>query len=57
MPYTRDMLPPPGSLKPGVSLQVGGGREGGGFSFGRNWDRFVRESFNEERVEISRRHL
>ena len=28
-----------------------------GFSFGRNWDRYIRESFSEERVEISRRHL
>ena len=28
-----------------------------GFSFGRNWDRYIRESFSEERVEISRRQL
>jgi len=28
-----------------------------GFSFGRNWDRFVRELYSNERVEISRRHL
>lgn len=28
-----------------------------GFSFGRNWDRFVREHYSDERVEISRRHL
>ena len=27
------------------------------FSFGRNWDRYVREHFDDERVEISRRHL
>jgi 2-polyprenyl-6-hydroxyphenyl methylase/3-demethylubiquinone-9 3-methyltransferase len=27
------------------------------FSFGRNWDRFVREHYTDERVEISRRHL
>ncbi|MBP2673704.1 MAG: uncharacterized protein H6Q84_544 [Deltaproteobacteria bacterium] len=27
------------------------------FSFGRNWDRFVREHYSDERVEISRRHL
>ena len=29
----------------------------GRFSFGRNWDRFVRENFSDERVEISGRHL
>ena len=57
MSYTRDMSSAHGNLSPGVPLSAGGDQEGGGFSFGRNWDRFVRESFNEERVEISRRHL
>jgi 2-polyprenyl-6-hydroxyphenyl methylase/3-demethylubiquinone-9 3-methyltransferase len=28
-----------------------------GFSFGRNWDRYVRVHFDDERVEISRRHI
>lgn len=28
-----------------------------GFSFGWNWDRFVRGHYSDERVEISRRHL
>ena len=28
-----------------------------GFSFGRNWDRYVRENFTEERVDISRREI
>ena len=32
-------------------------KDGESFSFGRNWERFVRESFSDERVEISRRHL
>jgi 2-polyprenyl-6-hydroxyphenyl methylase/3-demethylubiquinone-9 3-methyltransferase len=32
-------------------------RVAGAFSFGRNWERFVRESFSSERVEVSRRHL
>ena len=27
------------------------------FSFGKNWERFVRTRFSEERVEISRKHL
>ena len=27
------------------------------FSFGRNWDRYIRESYTEERVETSRRKL
>lgn len=27
------------------------------FAFGRNWDRFVRKHFSDERVEISKRHL
>jgi SAM-dependent methyltransferase len=28
-----------------------------GFSFGENWERFVKHHFSDERVEISRRHL
>lgn len=27
------------------------------FAFGRNWEDFIRKSFSEERVELSRRHL
>jgi SAM-dependent methyltransferase len=34
-----------------------GAKEAEAFSFGRNWERFVRENFSEERVEISRQHL
>ncbi len=38
-----------------------GGAEGqrstGAFSFGRNWERFVREHYSDERVEVARRHI
>lgn len=27
------------------------------FAFGRNWEKYVRKSFSEERLEIARRHL
>jgi len=36
---------------------VGNGAGTRAFSFGRNWDRYVRGHFGDERVEISRRHL
>ncbi len=34
-----------------------GAREAATFSFGKNWEQFVRKNFSEERVAISRKHM